>query len=181
MPRRPVHNIVSPYLAYLLTPLKLRHLINNAIRILPKKNFDSIAFRGMSGAIIAPIIATKLKKNLIMVRKREATSHSVSRVEGFSKSKRYVIVDDFVESGETAANIYYEVKDFAPKAECVGLLVVSDGINGNEPVFHTLNYIRKRFSYKWSSVRKEHRIEKAVKKARRATFRAIRRKAKLKP
>ena len=178
--RRPVHNIISPYLAYLLSPIKLRQLINNAVRSIPNKNFDSIAFRGMSGAIVAPLIAMKLKKNLIMVRKHEATSHSVSRVEGFTKSKRYIIVDDFIESGESAANIYYDVKNFAPKAECIGLLVVSDGKNGDQPIFHTLKYIRRKFSRKWSAVSKQHRTEKAVKKARRATFRAIRRKAKSK-
>jgi hypoxanthine phosphoribosyltransferase len=180
MPSRPVHNIVSPYLAYLLAPLKLRQIVNNAIRTLPKKKFDSIAFRGMSGAIVAPIIAMKLKKNLIMVRKNGEETHSLSKVEGFSRSKRYIIVDDFIESGETAANIYFEVKDFAPKAECIGLLVVCDGRNGNEPLFHTLNYIRKRFSYKWSLVNKENKLEKANKKARVAKLRAARRKVKSK-
>jgi orotate phosphoribosyltransferase len=178
--RRFIQNISSPYMAQLLVPHKLRQIVNKALRKLPNRKFDSIAFRGMSGAIVAPIVAMKLKKNLLMVRKTSVTTHSGCKVEGFSKSKKYIIVDDFIESGATAAHIYYEVKDFAPKAECVGLLVVSDGKHGDEPIFLDLPFLKKRFGVKWAAIHKERKREKADQKVRVAKIRAASRKIKTK-
>jgi len=167
-------------MAQLLVSNRLRHLINKSLTVIPNTKFDSIAFRGMSGAIVAPLVAMKLKKNLLMVRKSGITSHSGNKVEGFSKSKRYIIVDDFIESGETAAHIYYEVKDFAPKAECVGMLVVSDGKHGNKPIFLDLPYIKRKFRKKWSHVNKDRKREKAEKRDRLEKLRAAGRKIKAK-
>jgi hypothetical protein len=66
--------------------------------------FDSIAFRGMSGALIAPIVAFKMKKDLILVRKKES-SHSNHAVEGNKATRRYIIIDDFVGGGTTLDTI----------------------------------------------------------------------------
>ena len=53
-------------------------------------------------------------------------THSSFRIEGFKGSRRYIIVDDLVCSGETVCDIYKSVKCFAPEAELVGMI----GYNG---------------------------------------------------
>jgi orotate phosphoribosyltransferase-like protein len=79
-----------------------------------RKNFDSIAFRGVSGALVAPILAHKLKKHLISVRKNTHDSHVMSnyKVEGNVASQSYIIVDDFICSGNTIKTIVNEVMEW---------------------------------------------------------------------
>lgn len=73
--------------------------------------FDSIAFTGMSGALIAPLVAYKLKKNLVMVRKPSDKNHSSMTVEAENVGKRYIIIDDLIFSGKTIINLVKTVKD----------------------------------------------------------------------
>lgn len=67
--------------------------------------FDSIAFTGMSGALIAPLVAYKLKKNLVMVRKPSDENHSNMTVEAENVGNRYIIIDDLIFSGKTIINL----------------------------------------------------------------------------
>lgn len=97
----------SAYLWNALTPENRRQVIAAAVRVLRPHaaEFDAIVFRGMSGALIAPSVADRLKKNLVMVRKPEDGSHhSCFTVEGVA-SERYVIVDDFISTGNTIDQI----------------------------------------------------------------------------
>jgi adenine/guanine phosphoribosyltransferase-like PRPP-binding protein len=89
--------------------------VEACIEVLDKKKFDSIAFRGMSGALIAPIVANRMNKELILVRKDTDSgsgSHADQLVEGNSGSKRYVILDDFISSGLTTKEIVSSVNHF---------------------------------------------------------------------
>ena len=75
-------------------------------------------------------------------------------VEGFNKSKNYIIVDDFIDSGKTIANIYYAIKKFSFKANCLGLLMV------NEPYedivsFISLKDLKRCYRYAFKTVRNE--------------------------
>jgi adenine/guanine phosphoribosyltransferase-like PRPP-binding protein len=83
--------------------------------------FDSIAFSGMSGAIIAPLLANRLKKELILVRKKGDKDGDAS---GFTLAKSYVIVDDFIDTGDTTRRIRHQIKKWNPKAKCLGVLEV---------------------------------------------------------
>lgn len=72
--------------------------------------FDTIAFCGMSGAVIAPTIADRMGKNIIMVRKVNDASHSSYRVEGnVRESKQIIIIDDVMETGDTVTYIYESI------------------------------------------------------------------------
>jgi len=82
--------------------------------------FDTIAFRGMSGALVAPIVARDLKKEIILVRKEKGDNHSGYTVEGHIGAKKYVILDDFISSGATVREIIKEVQAATPTAELVG-------------------------------------------------------------
>ncbi len=123
-------SIHRPYVmsAYLYEPLKMDG-INPIVRRCVKRikasgiEFDAIAFRGMSGAVIAPVLAAKLKKGLIAVRKSDENTHSYVKVEGL-RDARYLIVDDFVDSGHTIKTIIKEIKEWDNgKGVCVGLLL----------------------------------------------------------
>jgi hypothetical protein len=115
------------YLETVIRPNQLRNTIELCKQALAGHIFDAIAFRGMSGALIAPTLALELHKELIMVRKpsefkgKDAT-HSSYCVEGFKSSRRYVIVDDMISSGHTVCSIYRAIKEFAPHAECIGMV-----------------------------------------------------------
>ena len=69
--------------------------------------FDAIAVTGMSATIIGSIVAHKLYKNIIIVRKindNKNNSHSNFDVEGL-KNQRYIFIDDLVHSGGTLNNV----------------------------------------------------------------------------
>ena len=62
--------------------------------------FDAIAISGYSMAIVGSILAHKLGKNIILVRKESDSSHSLYTVEGLHE-QRVVLVDDLICSGDT--------------------------------------------------------------------------------
>ena len=80
-----------------------------------KKNlkFDAIAYSGSSGCAIAFSLATKHKIPLIYVRKNGEKAHSHSTVECNDKDaivKKYLIVDDFVDTGRTIDWIMHSIE-----------------------------------------------------------------------
>ena len=92
-----------------------RRHINLACKVFKRMDFDAIAFTGVSGMLIGPTICLRLGKPMIVVRKGDLDDcHSSNRVEGFQAAKRYVIVDDFVGSGDTVRRIQEAVKEFSP-------------------------------------------------------------------
>jgi adenine/guanine phosphoribosyltransferase-like PRPP-binding protein len=108
-----------------LIPSRYQEFITLACRALRGYDFDAIAFSGMSGALIGPPVALALGKSMILVRKPDDDTHSCHRVEGDRNTRRYVILDDFVCSGDTKKRIVEGVKGFAPDAEFLGLLSVT--------------------------------------------------------
>jgi len=111
-------------MTHLLRPKELRTRIDLAVRALQTHTFDTIAFRGMSGAFLGPQIAAFLDKEMILVRKPHDDTHSFYNVEGFKGARRYIIVDDFISLGGTKRAIIEAVSKFAPDANFVGLLPV---------------------------------------------------------
>jgi orotate phosphoribosyltransferase len=87
----------------------------------PQFRFEAIAFRGMSGALIAPMVAEAMNKQLILVRKGES-SHSDHEVEGYriALDTHYIILDDLISSGETVKVIVEKIHEHAPSLKCVG-------------------------------------------------------------
>lgn len=114
----------SAWLRRFLDPDRLAATIDLAAEALSHHTFDSIAFRGMSGALIAPALAVRLRKGMVMVRKDDASSHSSFSVEGNRLASRYIIVDDFVDSGSTRDQIIEAVGRFSLSRDvtCLGVL-----------------------------------------------------------
>ena len=151
----------SMHIAPYVDPKQLQERIDLAVSAIQlyeathETTVEAIAFRGMSGALIASPVAVRLQKSLILVRKPNDGSHSSYKVESCKvEPKNYVILDDFVSSGKTANAIIKAIKLVAPKAKYLGVLQVSylhknsfDGFrDGKKYEFHKEN----KKNYKWS-------------------------------
>lgn len=104
-----------------LSPDTRRETVKQVIRCLSPLDFDAIAIRGLSGLLIAPIVAMEMNKTLLVVRKPDEKCHSSKRIEGDYNTRRYVILDDFISSGSTVYAIYDEIKERLPSAHCIGV------------------------------------------------------------
>jgi adenine/guanine phosphoribosyltransferase-like PRPP-binding protein len=116
------HTIMSDYLTQLLEPETLREILKTAKTALSNQDYDAIAFRGVSGALLASPLSIMVNKPLIVVRKPGESAHSKASCEGCVTAKRYIIVDDFVATGGTCRAIIKAIKVFSPDAQFVGVL-----------------------------------------------------------
>lgn len=76
-------------------------IVTAAMRNLAGVQFDTFVCRGISGILVAPLLARAMSKNFLIVRKPDESCHSCSRVEG-TFGHRWIFVDDFIASGNTA-------------------------------------------------------------------------------
>jgi hypothetical protein len=112
--------IRSDYLHSVLIPEQLDVMICRAQQELECVKFDSIAFRGLSGALFAPILAFSLHKPVTAIRKPGEGSHSYTPVEGcVEPGLKYIIVDDFSASGSTIHAIREAIRSVVPDSYCV--------------------------------------------------------------
>jgi adenine/guanine phosphoribosyltransferase-like PRPP-binding protein len=96
-------------------------------------SFDTIAFSGVSGALIAPLIADRLGKHLTVIRKRpeQERAHSSRPCEGWCDPQaKYIIVDDFLDTGATVRRIWRAMCD-RNAGHCVGIFLYA-GCNACE-------------------------------------------------
>jgi hypothetical protein len=121
----------SMYLHKFTRTKNLRERVQLAVRALKDwdQHFDAIAFSGMSGALIAPCVALRMNKEMIVVRKPTATgardSHSDHWIEGDIAARNYIIVDDFIDSGRTRDYIRGKIRESNPEANFLGVLQVN--------------------------------------------------------
>lgn len=105
-----------------------------------KYQFDTIVFCGMSGAAMAFLLSHWLSLPLICVRKPTDGSHFHNYwnfqekglvCEGNMDAKRYLIVDDFIATGDTVNRIINAIKKEVPNAVCVSMLMYAEPRNRN--------------------------------------------------
>ena len=102
--------------------------VAEAKRLQASHNFDTIAFCGMSGAAMAFLLAHQLKLPLLCVRKKNESSHYRSQMgstlmEGNLDCQRYLLLDDFISSGDTVNYIIESINKEIPQAKCVAMLM----------------------------------------------------------
>ena len=117
------------YLSSYMRPATLGRAVDNLCRLAIDKRleFDTVVFRGVSGALVAPGVALKLGKLLAVCRKPTEKAHCSAGLEtSYLPVHRYVIVDDFICSGSTIRAILEDVKAREPSAVCVGVLLYAD-------------------------------------------------------
>lgn len=117
----------APYLRRALnTP---RHVVETAVKALDPVEFDAIVCTGVSGLLVAPMIAMTMGKRLAVVRKPNddgQSNHSEWKVEcGLEPGDRWVFVDDLVASGRTVQRVQ-EAMLYVDFPHCVGRYVYND-------------------------------------------------------
>ncbi len=142
--------VISQYLHKVMDTALLQETIRKSIVTLdPYMHlFDSIAFTGLSGTLIAPLLAIQTNKKLLAVRKEN--SHSTLIVEGDWHAKRYIIVDDLISKGDTIKRINAKIIEGHCQLKDEGY--GSDCISSNPPVWvglllyqgynYHMNYLR---------------------------------------
>ena len=83
--------------------------------------FDAIAFRGFSGAIVAPAVAMLFGKPLMLIRKETRNSHGEIYEGSKRVNLRYIIIDDFIATGKTLEAIMQVVNRHVFNAHLVAV------------------------------------------------------------
>lgn len=96
------------------------------IKAFQKKHaFDAIAFTGTSGSALAYPLSCALGIPLICVRKNDG-NHFKRSVEGYVNAKRYLIVDDFISTGDTVMKIVKTISEHNGKSKPVGIFLYAN-------------------------------------------------------
>lgn len=98
---------------------KFADTVDRTVEGLKDVTFDTIVFRGFSGAVVGSVVAYRLGRDWALVRKEGESTHSDRKIEG-TVGARYVIVDDFISSGDTVKKTIAAV-DAQYDAKCVGV------------------------------------------------------------
>ncbi len=118
--------IVSEYLTPLFQPTVYANKVNSLVRLIRKSNikFKAVAFTGMSGSMIGPAVAARLKKDMVLIRKSGEDRHSTQEVEGRKDIKSYIIIDDRIATGDTVRSIMSGVSSFTKnQAKLMGIFL----------------------------------------------------------
>lgn len=117
--------------SYLRAIFRTEDLISLAeIGLAPiRDNFDAFVGTGISGAAVVPLLAYEFGKEFAIVRKDRDGSHSPHDIEsGFIGDVRWLFVDDFIQSGETARRVCKAMYDKFPYSTCVGGWLYHEGV-----------------------------------------------------
>ena len=107
-----------------------------------KTPYDTLAFCGISGATIGPVLAMNLRKETMLVRKDGDRRNTLYDVAGYTGVANYLIVDDFINSGKTVKHIQKKIYQAYPHAKCVGVVSVQE----LEPNYANLDVYTKEYN-----------------------------------
>lgn len=115
----------TDYLHEVFHPEDFKATVENAVASIKtfreKNNFEVILFTGVSGAALAFPVSYLTGVPIACLRKPNS-SHSIYTLEGWWPRSSYIIIDDFVETGDTINRIHERVKP----AVCKGIYLYSD-------------------------------------------------------
>lgn len=109
-------------------PSKFTKLVADAVAALrPVADcFQSIAFRGTSGAMFGPAIAAALGKGCTLVRKDDGHHEENGPITGSIDMDAYMIIDDLIATGETVRVIQRLLRQYSPCSKCAGIYLWRD-------------------------------------------------------
>lgn len=121
---------------------KARGVMLRAIKKNGFQNITHVAMRGVSGMVVGGAFCGRYKYNPIVIRKSRKDSHADTLVEGCPKycDFNYVILDDFVGSGDTLKAIMREIAEQNPTANCLGVVCY----HRFHTAFHTSEWIDEK-------------------------------------
>lgn len=106
-PQPPFLDLRCMYMEVVHDPTKLMGRFNHFV---PESlEYDTLVGTGLSGTLAVAELARKLNKHYLVVRKDNDGTHSSLPVEGFL-GKRWLFVDDVVDSGRTFARVWEKVQ-----------------------------------------------------------------------
>jgi len=112
----------SSHIEAILDPDERLHTLRWISGKLAGIDCDTIAVCGASGMLAVSVVDERPDVDVILVRKKEDSTHSKLPVEGV-RGREYVIIDDLVSSGDTITHIVDSIKEFSPHSQCVGVLL----------------------------------------------------------
>ncbi|NKS98826.1 hypothetical protein GS498_20965 [Rhodococcus hoagii] len=99
---------------YMGTATKPQVIRGYAQQELADVEFDTVVGTGLSGALAAPVVALEFNADLLVIRKVNDSSHA-DRMEEGSLGRRWLFVDDFIETGATFRRVHAHVEEVASK------------------------------------------------------------------
>ncbi len=91
------------------------HIVVAAQRSLKDVEFEGFVGMGLSGSMIAPLLAFVMGKRFAIVRKRDraqshsATAHGIE--SGLKAGDRWLFCDDFISGGQTRATVVERIRE----------------------------------------------------------------------
>lgn len=115
-----------------------------AIRRLKKLlGFEQIVCTGISGQSIAWPVGYVTEIPVAVVRRKGEKGHHGYSVENFTRNQKYIILDDFISSGDTVKHVLKTLgEEYNDPIKCVGVYCYS-----STGVGHVLFNRRKVFVY----------------------------------
>lgn len=107
-------DVLSYHALYLQRAFKPDEIEKLARRDLAKVQFDTLIGRGLSGAIVIPRLADALGVAWMLVRKPGESAHSMRIAEG-SLGRRWLFVDDFIDTGTTYREVHEAIKNLCER------------------------------------------------------------------
>lgn len=112
IPNPPPPKALTMKCGYLTPAYDFDSILRFAEIALKNRRFDTFVGRGLSGSIVVPRLADAFGINWMLVRKEGEGSHSGLPAEGVL-GKRWIFVDDFIESGATYAKVVETITQIA--------------------------------------------------------------------
>jgi orotate phosphoribosyltransferase len=125
------------------SPSRLSKTCTKVIKTIKEKGleFDAIVVRGVSGITIGSIVSSRMRKQLIVVRKDNDGSHADTRVEGIIKGRdfKFIFLDDLICSGDTRRKTLEKMLEFRNgsmyKYHYVGTILYNGGVRVVEDTY----------------------------------------------
>ena len=134
---------------YLRRPFGSAYTVNKMIAQAKQDStaadFDTVIGTGVSGALVAPLIARELGKFFAIARKDSESTPSYHSVEG-AVGKRWILADDQIDSGATVRRVKY---DLARECEAYehSTLFVGAWLYACDEGFHSPEDIEENFGW----------------------------------
>jgi adenine/guanine phosphoribosyltransferase-like PRPP-binding protein len=122
--------IESSYLYNIYEPTKfkiiVRNIVKTVLRLHKEKRINAIAFTGTSGAAVAYPVSYVTGIPLLCIRKSKVDNHYRKKLEGYTKPRNYIIIDDFVATGKTIKTMVKTIKDYSPNSKLSAVILYTD-------------------------------------------------------
>ena len=122
--------IETDYLRKIYFPAQQKKIVDKTARAIlslnSNKKINAIAFTGTSGAAVAYPVSYITGIPLLCVRKSKTDNHYHETLEGYTKPKNYVIIDDCVCTGKTIKKVKKSIEKYSPKSKLQMVFLYAD-------------------------------------------------------